>query len=261
MVQKKLLAWRSKGNQFRAWLGPIGRRIDHALRESLPGRCAFCLGEASPNRSWCQQCYAELPWNRMACPICAEPQGVSALAGRRCGHCVTRPPAFSHAQAPLRYEHEVARRIQHFKFYASPRAGHVLLELLELSLGPQILAWPDALVAVPLHPDRARERGFDQAAWLARRLAKRHAIALVAARRRQHTRSQRGLDRSERYRNLHRGFEVTTQLPPRVALLDDVMTTGATLDALAEACLAAGASRVEAWAVARTPREAGYAAG
>ena len=182
------------------------------------------------------------------------------MAGRHCGRCVKRPPTFVHSRAPLRYENEVARLLQHFKFHASSRAGHVLLELFELSLGRQALTWPDALVAVPLHPARARERGFDQADWLARRLAKRHGLALETARRRQHTRSQRGLDRDQRYRNLQRSFEVATRLPPRVALLDDVMTTGATLDALAEACLAAGAIRVEAWAVARTPLMGEYAA-
>lgn len=147
--------------------------------------------------------------------------------------------------------------MQRFKFHASPRAGYVLLELLERGLGPQALAWPQAVVPVPLHPKRARERGFDQADWLARRLAVRHGVKLSRAIRRRHTRSQRGLDRAERYRNLRNGFEVRKPLPARVALLDDVMTTGATLDALAEACLAAGASEVEAWAVARTPLHVG----
>ncbi len=153
----------------------------------------------------------------------------------------------------LRYEGDVARLMQRFKFHASPRAGTVLLELLERGLPQEALAWPQALVPVPLHPQRARERGFDQAGWLARRLARRYRLALHRAQRLNHTRSQRGLDRAERYRNLRNGFLVEGGLPSRVALLDDVMTTGATLDALAQACRAAGAREVEAWAVARTP--------
>jgi ComF family protein len=235
------------------WLRPLWHGIDIGLRRALPGRCGFCLAPSIPDRPWCQACLEALPWNLPACPGCAEPHPSGSLVGRRCGHCLTRPPAFLRAQVPLCYEDEVARLMQRFKFHASPRAGNVLLELLELGLGPQALAWPDTLVPVPLHPKRARERGFDQADWLARRLAARHGLSLSRAARRQHTRSQRGLDRAERYRNLSDGFVVAGRLPPRVALLDDVMTTGATLDALAQACLAAGAHEVEAWAVARTP--------
>ena len=106
---------------------------------------------------------------------------------------------------------------------------------------------------MPLHPQRARERGFDQAGWLARRLARRLGVPLVRAERHRDTPSQRGLDRGERRRNVRGVFRVEAPLPARVALLDDVMTTGATLNALALACRRAGAREVEAWAVARTP--------
>ncbi|WP_234283457.1 MULTISPECIES: ComF family protein [Halomonadaceae] len=235
------------------WLRSLWHGVDAMLRRALPGRCGFCLAAAEPERPWCAACFEALPWNLPACPGCAEPQPPGSLSDRRCGHCLTRPPLFVRSRVPLRYEDEVARLMQRFKFHASPRAGTVLLELLELGLPPGALAWPQVLIPVPLHPRRARERGFDQADWLARRLATRHGLVLARARRCQATRSQRGLDRAERYRNLRGGFEVRGPLPPRVALLDDVMTTGATLDALAQACLSAGACEVEAWSVARTP--------
>ncbi len=239
------------------WLRSLWHGLDATLRQALPGRCSFCLAPGERDRPWCEACFESLPWNLPACPNCAEPQPPGSLAGKRCGHCLTRPPLFIRSRVPLRYEDEVARLMQRFKFHASPRAGNVLLELFELGLSPEALAWPEALIPVPLHPRRARERGFDQADWLARRLALRHGLALTRAQRRQHTRSQRGLDRAERYRNLRGGFVVKGTLPSRVALLDDVMTTGATLDALAQACLAAGAREVEAWAVARTPLAGG----
>lgn len=144
--------------------------------------------------------------------------------------------------------------MQRFKFHASPRAGAVLLALLATAQSERDVPTPEALLAVPLHPERARGRGFDQAGWLASRLARRLGVPTIRARRRRDTPSQRGLGRRERRANLRSAFEVPTRLPPRVALLDDVMTTGATLEALAEACRRAGAEHIEAWAVARTPR-------
>ncbi|MDI5987123.1 ComF family protein [Halomonas sp. M4R5S39] len=226
--------------------------VDGALRRALPGRCAFCLAPGSDGHPWCEACFASLSWNLPACPCCAEPQP-GQLAGRRCGACLRLPPAYDRARVPLRYEGEVAGLVRRFKFHASPRAGAVLLDLLTAGLPAEALAWPAAVVPVPLHPRRARERGFDQAGWLARRLARRSGRPLIEAERRRDTRSQRGLDRRERRANLRGAFRVEAALPSGVVLVDDVMTTGATLDALAAACRRAGAERVEVWAVARTP--------
>ncbi|WP_235588947.1 ComF family protein [Halomonas chromatireducens] len=225
--------------------------LDVGLRRVLPGRCAFCLAPGKAGQPWCQPCFEALPWNLPACPRCAEPQPSGSPAGCLCGHCLAQPPKFDRAWVPLRYQDEVASLMQRFKFQASPRAGSVLVAMLETRLTD--IPRPDALLAVPLHPNRARQRGFNQAEWLARRLAPRLGVPLRLARRLEDTPSQRGLDRSERRRNLKGGFEVAGPLPDRVALLDDVMTTGATLDALAQACRRAGAEEVEAWAVARTP--------
>lgn len=227
--------------------------VDSVLRRALPGRCAFCLAPVLDESPWCQACFAGLPWNRPACPVCAEPQP-GARQARICGACLRRPPSFVRARVPLRYAEEVAWLVRRFKFHASPRAGVVLLELLMAGLQEEGRGWPQALVPVPLHESRARGRGFDQAEWLAVRLARQLRVPLGQGRRLRDTPSQRGLDRRERRANLRGGFRVPVRLPPRVALLDDVMTTGATLEALAQACLAAGAEEVEAWAVARTPR-------
>ncbi len=140
--------------------------------------------------------------------------------------------------------------IRAFKFHASPRAGSVLLELFWRSLSTTPV---EALVAVPLHDRRARQRGFNQAQWLATRLATRLDLPLIEAGRVRDTLSQRGLDRPARRANLRRAFRVEARLPARIALVDDVMTTGATLDALAMACRQAGAEVIEAWTLARTP--------
>ncbi|WP_268744291.1 ComF family protein [Halomonas sp. PBN3] len=251
-----LVSWNKLTDSLRLGVALSTRvevEVDRVLRRALPGRCAFCLAPSERGAPWCHACFEALPWNLPACPGCAEPLPL-ALSGQRCGRCLRTPPAFARARVPLRYVDEVAWLVRRFKFEASPRAGAVLLALLEDALVAEVHAWPQALVAVPLHPRRALERGFDQAGWLARRLGRRLGVPCLDAERRRDTPSQRGLDRRERRANLRHAFRVSGRLPPRVAVIDDVMTTGATLEALAQACQAAGAEEVEAWAVARTPR-------
>lgn len=272
--------------------------VDRCLRFALPGHCAFCLGTPPPGAHWCTACAATLPWNTLACAGCAEPMTETLVSGRyrfdgdiRCGACLTQPPAFDSAWVPLRYEQEVVRLVQAFKFSASPRAGTLLLALIEAGLEERLEEGvkervkervkegvtgggvedsasattesrvssafgrrPDAVIPVPLHPLRARERGFDQADWLGRRLARRLGLPCMTAQRVRMTPTQRGLPRKARRANLRNAFRIDRPLPAHVVLLDDVMTTGATFDALAKACRAAGAQRIEAWAVARTPR-------
>lgn len=233
--------------------------IDTQLRLGLPGDCAFCLGRPIPGESWCEACLEALPWNRLACANCAEPlPGTVSDRPSRCGRCMVTPPSFRHAHVPLRYEDDMTRLIQQFKFSASPRAGHLLLRLFLLSLPsaceqPMTTQRPQALISVPLHPTRARQRGFDQAHWLAKRLGHRLGLPCLTAKRLRETPSQRGLKRQARLENLKHAFTIKAPLPPCVALVDDVMTTGATFEALAAACHEAGAEEVQVWALARTP--------
>ncbi|WP_445158000.1 ComF family protein [Halomonas sp. E14] len=246
------MGWQTAGWRSLAW-HRFRQRLEGGLRLAMPGRCNFCLAPAEPGHSWCAPCFESLSWNTPACPGCAEPKPPGSLEGRRCGRCLVQCPAYRRAWVPLRYEGDVARLMQRFKFHASPRAGAVLLELFLSGLPEPAVRHPQALMPVPLHSQRARERGFDQAEWLTRRLAHRLGLPLCQAQRRQATPSQRGLGRDERMRNLRQAFHVEEPLPLRLTLIDDVMTTGATLDALAEACRAAGATEVEVWAFARTP--------
>lgn len=225
---------------------------DIVLKHLLLGRCAFCLASSMPHQSWCNECFNSLPWNRCACRQCAEPFANNAFP--LCGRCLKSPPAQDIARVALRYEEEVALLVQRFKFNAEPRAGALLVDLMHAGLqelSPQEL--PQALVAVPRHPLRAKEFGFDQALWLARQLARRLEIPHLIARRLRSTPTQRGLDRSGRLRNVQNAFALDVAPPAHVAVIDDIMTTGASLGGLAMACRAAGATRIEAWAAARTP--------
>lgn len=225
--------------------GPLAA-LERALHRAMPGYCAFCLGKTAPGKSWCLPCYRELAWQAGGCRVCAEP-----LGGRTaiCRHCREHPPAFDRVQAPLLYRGAVTRLVQDFKFQASPRAGILLCELFVSALGP---CDAQALLPVPLHPDRARERGFNQSQWLAERLGSRLQLPVAQALRRVDTPSQRALSRPARFANMDEAFTLPRALPARVAIVDDVVTTGATVNALARAARRAGARRVTIYALART---------
>ncbi|RKR06431.1 ComF family protein [Kushneria sinocarnis] len=173
---------------------------------------------------------------------------------RCCGQCLRSPPPFETTHVPWRYEGDIAAALQRFKFQADRRAGHLLAALMDEGLNTLKFEAPaEILMPVPLHADRARERGFDQTAWLARQLAARRGWQLLGAQRVRATPSQRDLDRRARRRNVAGAFRVPRALPETVILLDDVMTTGATLASLAGACRDAGVRHVSVLAVARTP--------
>ena len=212
-----------------------------------PPRCRLC-GAHADALGLCAPCGAELPWLRSACPVCAEPK--AGAATQPCARCLTRPPPFTAARVALRYAPPVDRLILEFKHGGRLATGRLLAGLLARHLAGTGTPSPDRLVPVPLHPQRLRQRGFNQAAELAALLPFPAAPRL--ARRVRATPSQGGLSRAQRRRNLRGAFAVDQPLNGlHVAVLDDVLTTGQTAAALAKALRDAGAARVEVWAVAR----------
>ncbi|MFG6666466.1 ComF family protein [Halomonas sp. HNIBRBA4712] len=222
------------------------------FKKALPGYCAFCLSPRANIEGWCDACYAGLEHNRGACPRCQEP--LAALKApehdRLCGHCLADPPAFTATRAAFLYEGAIKALVRDFKFHASPRAGTLLVELM---LKHPPLEVGDALLAVPMHPARARERGFNQAQWLAAELARRLDVPLLKAKCVKRLPTQRTLSRRQRAANLKGAFELPESLPAHITVIDDVITTGATGHELARQALRGGATRVDLWAPARTP--------
>lgn len=230
--------------------------VNSWLGRGLPGYCAFCLSQEPLESGWCRECFNALPWNRHACVQCKEPLGRHTsnlspnLSNERCGHCLVSPPAFKVTTAELLYEGPVIELIYDFKFNGSPRAGALLVELM-LANTPAHLG--SALLPVPMFQARAKKRGFNQASWLASQLSKRLNVPVVSARCTKQLPSQRSLNRRQRMVNMVGAFQVVGPLPHHVTIIDDVVTTGATGHALAQAALDAGAMHVDIWAVARTP--------
>lgn len=221
----------------------------------FPPYCRSCGEPGDHGLDLCAACREILPWNTDGCPHCALP----GSRGRSCRPCATAAPAFEQAIIPLRYELPVEQWIHAFKFHGMLADGRLLGDLLRgavLRQAPDPL--PEVLVPLPLHPRRLAERGFDQNRELARRLrltpggmpALRPLLRRVRP-----TPPQAGLERALRARNVHGAFRAVVRHgpPPRhVALLDDVVTTGATVRAAAAALRAAGVRRIDLWAIART---------
>jgi len=240
---------------LRAVLAEAGTRAGAAARWLWPGHCLICREPAAvAGIDLCHACRRSLPWQRTACPTCALPLAASAPA---CGRCQRRPPPVAATRAAFRYEPPFDHLLPRLKFHDDLAAGRLCATLMAEALvealadGPR----PDALVPLPLHRARLRRRGFDQSLELARPLARTLGVPLrddVLFRVRD-TAPQSRLDAPARRRNLRGAFAVHAErpLPAHIALIDDVMTTGTTLHAAAEALRRAGVARVEAWVCAR----------
>jgi ComF family protein len=208
--------------------------------------CQLC-GEESGPELLCGACAAELPALSEHCPQCALP----SYAGEVCGNCLNRPPNFDGTLALWRYEFPCDTLVQALKY----RARLALAGFFARSLASRPLPEVDLIVPMPLHPRRLAERGFNQALEIARGLA-RHLGKPIEPRgvqRVKNTLPQTELPYEERAKNVRGAFLCQLDLSgARVAVVDDVMTTGATLNELARALKRAGAARVENFVIART---------
>lgn len=206
--------------------------------------CFLCGGQS--RAPLCQPCAAELPRLPAArCPICALPSTGSQV----CGACLGDPPAFDATLCNLQYQWPTTRLIQAFKYR---RALGLTQTLAQAPPAPAQL--PDLVIPLPLSRRRLAERGYNQALEIARVLARRHRLQLdpAAVERIRDTLPQAGLPWNERARNIRGAFAATRRFDGlAVAVVDDVMTTGATLDEMARTLKAAGAASVTNWVIAR----------
>lgn len=199
---------------------------------------------------WCIACNAALPYlNAPHCPVCALP----TPGGEVCGHCLTHPPLFSRTIAVFGYAFPLDKLIQGMKYGEQLQLAHAFAKKLLQRIDKSDL--PDYIIAMPLHPAKLRERGFNQSLLLASTISRELKLELLpnACRRVRDTPPQSVLPWKERKKNVRNAFCCDIDLTGKsVALVDDVLTSRASLDALADAVRRRGATEISAWVVART---------
>jgi ComF family protein len=216
----------------------------------LPMSCALC-GAGGTRERVCGACDALLPrLPQERCSVCALP----LASGVSCGPCLADPPAYDGTVAVYAYAFPVDAMIAAYKYRGDLSLAPALATRLARAVKPTV----DVIVPMPLSAARLRHRGFNQAQELARLVGRARSIPVHAGacRRVVDTVPQVTLPWKERARNVRRAFVCDIDLAHlRVAIVDDVMTTGATLHELAVSLKRAGAAAVEAWVVARTLKD------
>lgn len=203
----------------------------------------------------CPACSGDLPRIGACCQQCGLP-GQLGEAGL-CAQCLRHPPSWDKAIAALSYEYPVDHLVRRFKFHGDLACGQLLAEVLaQLVLSRMRLSAeyrPDLVIPVPLHFLRRFRRGYNQAELLARVLHQRCGIPIALGRLRRvvNTEAQSGLDRKARRKNLEHAFACKPVEAGHVALVDDVLTTGTTLQECASVIKKAGAGKVSVWVAAR----------
>lgn len=222
--------------------------------------CLICDEAAHGADPVCNVCETELPWLLDQCEVCALPLPMDGLI---CGQCQKNPPAYKQVIAPWTYSFPIDSLISRFKHQARWPYGQLLARLLAQQLQHRFdaddLPRPDCLLPVPMARKRLRQRGYNQALMLARWLSADLHLAHDAhlLLRPHETQAQQALDAKSRKRNLLRAFALApdAQVQGRhLALVDDVLTTGATAHSLAKLLMEAGARQVDVYCLARTPK-------
>ncbi len=217
-----------------------------------PHCCALCGSACGTNLDLCHGCRSDLINLNHTCRQCGLPlQGGEHML---CGQCLKHPPHFDRVICGYQYRPPLTSLIHGLKFSGRLQHARILTDLITTSVSGNQSTLPDCLIPVPLYRKRTRQRGFNQALELARLLSRQLAIPLdyQCCIRQQATEAQRGLDAKARRRNLRNAFAMVKPLPAKhLAIIDDVMTTGTTVNELARVLKGAGAESVQVWPVAR----------
>jgi ComF family protein len=222
----------------------------------FPQQCLLCRLPSASRLPLCDRCAGQLALNHPCCLCCALP--LATLSDGLCGACTQRPPALDRVLAPYVYEPCLGYLIGQWKFQRQQHLSGLLAELWLAAVDPP--PDRDLLLPVPLHWRRLLRRGFNQATLLAMALQRRDCalqrlpLAARTLRRQRAAPAQSTLTAQQRLHNLLDAFSLHAPVQGRrIAIIDDVMTTGATAETIARLLKDAGAADVQLWCIARTP--------
>ncbi|WP_018624131.1 ComF family protein [Kangiella aquimarina] len=216
--------------------------------------CSLC-GLGTDYSGFCDPCLSAVQRQGQYCQQCGNSLGKQPI-GAVCGQCLKKPPRYQALISATHYEFPVNHAISEMKF--EKQLHHIRsfsnLLLNELIAYYQDIPLPQAIVPIPLHSNRLRERGFNQSQLIAKHLTRKLDIPLLehALLRIKDTPHQIGLKAVERRKNLKRAFTVKQELPKHIALVDDVVTTGSTIQEASKQCLKHGVERIDVWCLAKT---------
>ncbi len=245
----------------------IRQRFSHKLAcwlDLIPNFCVLCQSTVQ-GRQLCPTCSKAMLQAHFSCYQCAEPMELIhphttsfALKQRLiCGRCQKQKPHFDRVITAGLYTAPLSNLLQLFKFHQHPELSHILAyQLLQLLNKMPAAELPDAIVAVPLHRNRLKQRGYNQAELLANYLSRHLYIPVIKGKIIRHklTHEQTRLNLHQRKRNIRNAFKVPAGMPKRVAIVDDVITTGSTADELARTLKKQQVKQVDIWCIAKTPQ-------
>lgn len=233
----------------------VSLNIRTGIKRLMPAQPCVLCGSMSRDGLWCAACDHALPYlDAPHCPVCALP----TPAGEVCGHCLSQPPLFTRTTAAFGYAFPLDKLIQAMKYGEQPALAHAFAWKLAQRIDK--CALPDYVIPMPLHPAKLRKRGFNQSLLIAATVARELNLKLLpnACQRVRDTPPQSALPWKERNKNVRNAFRCDVDLTGnRIAIVDDVLTSGASLNAFAEAVRKRGASEISAWVVARTLARSG----
>lgn len=243
-------------------LQTIGQQLHRLKSGLLPTQCLLCAATLK-GELLCEGCLYDLPWAQRYEHRCQQCALALKSAGDFCGHCLNQPPAFSRSIIPFAYQYPLTPLIHRFKYRCKLTHGKLLGQLLAQHISDCALQtdWqmPDLLIPAPMHWTRRWQRGFNQSEILGLYLARATGVPLATRiiQRQHRSLAQKELTRSERQKNLRKAFVISPEAQQkitgkRIALIDDVVTTTATMRELSKLLIKAGAKNVQVWALART---------
>ncbi|CEG57712.1 ComF family protein [Legionella fallonii] len=217
----------------------------------LPSICTLCNQFHKSSLAVCSYCAKYIKPLGLACRSCAYPLPDEGYM--LCGQCIKKPPAFNNALIHYIFEEPLRSLLHQFKYHNGLYLTSFLGQLMLHSIQKQPIA-AQCLIPVPMHPQRLKQRGFNQAVVLAKFLSRKLNLPYdpVSCQKIINTQPQASLDSEQRKKNLRKAFRVHPLPYQHVVLIDDLLTTGSTANELARAIKKTGVKQVDVWCCART---------